>query len=61
MFYVPEDQASGKPARALQIALQEGKYEEEGWRQRKDGTRFWASVVIDPIRNDNGELTDSPR
>ncbi len=56
LFYVPEDRASGKPARALNIALHEGKYEEEGWRQRKDGTRFWASVVIDPIRNDNGDL-----
>lgn len=56
VFYVPEEQAAGKPARALSIALREGKYEEEGWRQRKDGTRFWASVVIDPIRNDNGDL-----
>ena len=50
------DQASGKPARALQIARDTGKYEEEGWRVRKDGTFFWASVVIDPIRNPAGEL-----
>ncbi len=55
-FYTPEDRASGKPARALKIALDEGKYEEEGWRMRKDGTRFWASVVIDPIRDEQGKL-----
>lgn len=55
-FYTEEDRASGKPARALQIALDEGKYEEEGWRMRKDGTRFWASVVIDPIRDEQGKL-----
>jgi PAS domain S-box-containing protein len=55
-FYTPVDQASGKPARALKIALETGRYEEEGWRVRKDGSFFWASVVIDPIRNDVGEL-----
>jgi PAS domain S-box-containing protein len=55
-FYTPPDQAAGKPARALQIALDAGHYEEEGWRVRKDGSFFWASVVIDPIRNDDGEL-----
>jgi PAS domain S-box-containing protein len=55
-FYTPADQASGKPRRALQIARDTGKYEEEGWRVRKDGSFFWASVVIDPIRNPAGEL-----
>ncbi len=55
-FYTAADQASGKPARALKIAFETGHYEEEGWRVRKDGSYFWASVVIDPIRNDAGEL-----
>jgi PAS domain S-box-containing protein len=55
-FYTPEDQAAGLPARALAIALAEGKFESEGWRVRKDGTRFWASVVIDPIYDDQGKL-----
>ena len=55
-FYTQEDRAAGVPAKALRTALDEGKFEAEGWRVRKDGTRFWASVVIDPIRNDGGEL-----
>jgi PAS domain S-box-containing protein len=55
-FYTPVDQAAGKPARALKIALDTGHYDEEGWRVRKDGSFFWASVVIDPIHNDAGEL-----
>jgi PAS domain S-box-containing protein len=55
-FYTPADRESGKPARALQTARDKGRYEEEGLRVRKDGTFFWASVVIDPIRNDAGEL-----
>jgi PAS domain S-box-containing protein len=54
-FYTETDRANGKPARALRIAEETGRYEEEGWRVRKDGTFFWASVVIDPIRED-GEL-----
>jgi PAS domain S-box-containing protein len=48
-FYTETDRANGKPARALRIAREQGRYEEEGWRVRKDGTFFWASVVIDPI------------
>jgi PAS domain S-box-containing protein len=56
VFYTEEDRAAGIPARALQTALSEGKFEAEGWRVRQDGTRFWASVVIDPIRNDAGKL-----
>jgi PAS domain S-box-containing protein len=55
-FYTASDQAAGKPANALRIALETGHYEEEGRRVRKDGSFFWASVVIDPIRNDAGEL-----
>ena len=54
-FYTETDRANGKPARALGIARDKGRYEEEGWRVRKDGTFFWASVVIDPIYED-GEL-----
>src|ERR1700760_2495244 len=54
-FYTETDRANGKPARALGIAEQHGRYEEEGWRVRKDGTFFWASVIIDPIR-ENGKL-----
>ncbi|HEY5971640.1 MAG TPA: PAS domain S-box protein [Pseudoxanthomonas sp.] len=48
-FYTPEDAARGEPAHGLRMARTEGRYEAEGWRLRKDGTRFWASVVIDPI------------
>ena len=55
-FYTPEDRERGVPARALATALREGKYENEAWRVRKDGTRFWASVVIDPIYDDDGEF-----
>ena len=55
-FYTEEERAAGVPARALATAEREGKYEAEGWRVRKDGSRFWAMVVIDPIRNDEGEL-----
>jgi PAS domain S-box-containing protein len=55
-FYTPEDRKSGLPARALEIAAREGKFESEGWRVRKDGRRFWAYVVIDPIRTSCGEL-----
>ena len=55
-FYTPEDQATGLPQRALDTSLAEGKYEAEGWRVRKDGTRFWAHVVIDPIYNEAGVL-----
>ena len=51
-FYTETDRANGKPARALRIARERGRYEEDGWRVRKDGTFFWASVVIDPIYED---------
>ena len=55
-FYSESDRAAGRPARALKIAQETGRYEEEGWRVRKDGTFFWASVVIDPIRDNDGKL-----
>jgi PAS domain S-box-containing protein len=55
-FYGEEDRAAGIPTKALQTALSEGRFEAEGWRYRKGGTRFWASVVIDPVRNDEGKL-----
>jgi PAS domain S-box-containing protein len=55
-FYTPADRSIDKPRRALQIARESGRYEEEGWRVRKDGSFFWASVVIDPIRDESGEL-----
>jgi PAS domain S-box-containing protein len=50
-FYSEEDRRAGVPQRALQTALHEGRFESEGWRIRKDGSRFWAYVVIDPIRH----------
>src|SRR6202163_3161938 len=55
-FYTEEDQKRGIPALALETALREGKFESEGWRVRNDGSRFWAYVVIDPIRTAAGEL-----
>jgi PAS domain S-box-containing protein len=55
-FYTAEDVEAGLPARVLQIAAHEGKYETEGWRVRKDGGRFWAHVVVDPIRSPSGRL-----
>ena len=56
LFYTEEDRRAGKPARALQTAREQGRFEDEGWRVRRDGTRFWASVVVDPIRDLSGEL-----
>ena len=55
-FYGEEDRRTGLPARALEISAREGKFESEGWRIRKDGSRFWAHVVIDPIRSPDGRL-----
>lgn len=56
-FYTAEDQAAGRPATNLALATQEGRLEEEGWRVRKDGTRFMAHVIIDAIHDDNGQIT----
>jgi PAS domain S-box-containing protein len=55
-FYPQPDRADGLPARALETARREGKFESEGWRVRKDGTQFWAYVVIDPIRSPDGDV-----
>jgi PAS domain S-box-containing protein len=55
-FYTPEDVAAGKPQELLAIARRDGHVESEGWRVRKDGTRFWADVVLSAIRDENGEL-----
>jgi PAS domain S-box-containing protein len=56
LFFTEDDVRNGEPARVLGIALALGKYEGEGWRVRKDGTRLWASVVIDVVRNPAGEV-----
>ena len=56
-FYQDQDRAAGLPAKSLETARNEGKFESEGWRVRKDGTEFWAHVVIDPIRDDHGAIT----
>lgn len=53
-FYSEQDRQAGEPARALSTAVADGRFEKEGWRIRKDGSRFWAHVVIDPIRDDDG-------
>jgi PAS domain S-box-containing protein len=58
-FYTDEDKAAELPCKALQIAASEGRFEKEGWRLRKDGSRFWASVIIDAIRGDDGTLIGS--
>jgi PAS domain S-box-containing protein len=55
-FYTVEDRAAELPARALEQARTKGQFEAEGWRVRKDGSRFWAHVVIDPIRDPDGDL-----
>jgi PAS domain S-box-containing protein len=55
-FYPPEDVAAGKPEWELEVAIRDGSVEDEGWRVRKDGTRFWANVVITAVRNPRGEL-----
>jgi PAS domain S-box-containing protein len=55
-FYTEEDRARHLPQQVLATAAREGKFEGEGWRVRKDGSRFWAHVVVDSIRNTQGEL-----
>ena len=56
LFYTREDRENGRPARLLAEAANEGRVEDEGWRVRKDGTRFWADVVITALRNEAGVL-----
>jgi PAS domain S-box-containing protein len=55
-FYVEEDRAEELPRKALEIAAKEGRFEKEGWRLRKDGTRFWANVIIDAIQIEDGKI-----
>jgi PAS domain S-box-containing protein len=55
-FYTEEEQKADLPARALETAKREGKFETEGWRVRKDGSQFWAYVIIDPIRHPSGQI-----
>src|SRR6185312_9288806 len=55
-FYTPEDLARGWPKRELEIARTEGRVEDIGWRVRKDGTRFWADVIITALRDEHGTL-----
>jgi PAS domain S-box-containing protein len=56
LFYTAEDRAAGTPMRALNIAAEQGRYDAEGWRVRKDGSLFWASVIIDAVRGNDGAL-----
>lgn len=55
-FYKREDVDAGEPARVLEVALREGRFEQEGWLVRKDGSQFWANVVVEPIRDGSGIL-----
>jgi PAS domain S-box-containing protein len=55
-FYTEEDKARDHPANELRIAAANGRYEEEGWRVRKDGSRFWANIIITALHDDDGEL-----
>jgi PAS domain S-box-containing protein len=55
-FFTPEDHETGKPATALKTAAETGRWEDEGWRLRKDGTRFWALAVLDAICDEDGRL-----
>src|SRR3954451_8046412 len=55
-FYTEEDRRLGTPERALKTAADVGRFESDGWRLRKDGSRFFANAVIDAVRDDTGEL-----
>ncbi len=55
-FYTEEDNLAGKPQRELEVAADVGRIEDEGWRVRKDGTRFWANVIITALRDERGNL-----
>src|ERR1700675_2231086 len=54
IFYTSEDAASGKPERDLEVAAKEGRTEDEGWREREDGSRFWANVIVTAINDKDG-------
>jgi len=55
-FYPAEDLAANKPAHELEVAVKVGRFEDEGWRLRKDGTRFWANVIITTLRSESGKV-----
>jgi PAS domain S-box-containing protein len=55
-FYPEEDKRNGKPAWELEVAAREGRFEDEGWRVRKDGSKFWANVIITAVKNSAGDL-----
>jgi PAS domain S-box-containing protein len=55
-FYTPEDRNLGHPARALERAAADGRYEQEAWRVRKDGSRFWGNIIVAALRDDEGHL-----
>jgi PAS domain S-box-containing protein len=55
-FFTKEDIEIGKPQEKLIMAVAEGRYENEGWRLRKDGSRFWANIIVTPLRDESGEL-----
>src|SRR5688572_24278062 len=55
-FYTEEDLAANKPGRELETAEREGRVEDEGWRVRKDGQRFWVNTIITPLRDADGKL-----
>ncbi|HEY2115362.1 MAG TPA: PAS domain S-box protein, partial [Candidatus Angelobacter sp.] len=57
LFYTEEDRTAGLPQRILQTAAEQGHFEGEGWRVRKDGTRFWASIVVTALRDEEGSLS----
>lgn len=57
VFYTPDDRAAGRPEKILETVRREGRFEEEGWRVRKDGTHFWANVLISALRDPNGHVT----
>ena len=56
IFYLPEDVAIGKPTNELELAMESGRFEDDGWRVRKDGSRFWANVVVTPLQDQTGHL-----
>ena len=56
LFYTPEDIERGKPKHALSVATTQGRFEEEGWRVQKDGSRFWSAVLIIPLKDQGGQL-----
>jgi PAS domain S-box-containing protein len=56
VFFTPQDVAAGRPDRILRSAARDGRYEDQGWRVRRDGTRFWADAIVTALRDDEGEV-----